>query len=245
MGSTLPVQGLVPTAAEVAARCYLSKEARQLLRADLTPRAFFDLLVEQGRHADALRFLAQALPKRLAVWWGCLCNWHTARPEPPESVAAALHVAVRWALEPTEANRLAAGEVGQKEDCETSAGCLAMAAFWSSGSLTPSHLPAVPVPPDLTGRLVSGAVLLAAVERDAMQFREHYRQFLALGLDVLQGKNLWPPGPGAPWFDLLTEDGSGEGLADGAAVPAREVANGSPDGHACAAAQEKVMGSVN
>jgi hypothetical protein len=179
-------------AAAVAADCGLRKEARRLLRDDLTCRDYLAVLTERGLHADAIAFLARALPKRRAVWWGCLCAWHMVRPEPSPVEEEGLEAAVRWALDPSEENRRAAEMPGPQEELDTPAACLARAAFWSGGSLAPAGLPEVPPPAGLTGRLVAGAILLAGVRRDFRHYRDHYRQFLALGLEVARGENLWP-----------------------------------------------------
>src|SRR4051794_30575690 len=95
-------RGAARSAEVVAAQCDLTGEARALLEPGMTPRAFVERLLEHELYGDAIPFLAQALPKRLAVWWGCECAWSTARPDPPESVAAGLGTAVRWALDPSE-----------------------------------------------------------------------------------------------------------------------------------------------
>jgi hypothetical protein len=189
--------GMARTAKAVAARCELTKEARALLGTGVMPWAFIERLLERELYGDAICFLAQALPKRLAVWWGCECVWHLARPDPPEDVTAALQAAIQWVLDPTEANRRAA----PADDRKTPAGCLALAAFWSGGSMTPPTLPLVSPPPDLTGRVVGGAILLAAVQRDAPRFREHYREFLALGLELARAQPFWTAGTSLPETD--------------------------------------------
>jgi hypothetical protein len=65
------------TAAEICRTCPLSEAAAKLLREDMQPRPFLDLLIDKQHYADAARFLAHTLPKRAAVWWACLC----IRPE--------------------------------------------------------------------------------------------------------------------------------------------------------------------
>src|SRR2546423_1326844 len=60
-------------AAEVAAAVSLSDNARALLPPALTARQFLDALAAAPLPDDAIRFLAAALPKREAVWWGVLC----------------------------------------------------------------------------------------------------------------------------------------------------------------------------
>src|SRR5438874_13023943 len=186
-------QTLAPprTADAIAAHVRLSPEAAQLLRSGLSPRAFFELLAERDLTSDALRFLAQAMPKRRAVWWGCLCAWHNRRPELEAAEAAALRAAVCWVLEPTEERRRAAEQPGREAKFSTPAGCLAMAAFWSGGSMTRPELPVVRPPAHLTGRLVGGTVLLAAARHEPLRYRFRCREFLALGRAAAAGVNLW------------------------------------------------------
>src|SRR5262249_61133554 len=99
-------------AVEIANQADLGDEARGLLRDDLTADAYVARLRERGLWADAIRFLAHRLPKREAVWWGCLCAWKVSRPNPPEKEAAGLQAAVRWVREPTEDNRRTAEAAG-------------------------------------------------------------------------------------------------------------------------------------
>src|SRR6266436_6656134 len=118
--------------------------------------------IERQCHLGA-QALARWLPKREAVWWGCLCAWDAARPNPPPKEDAALRAVLRWIHEPTEANRRplqtvsdAAGGTGSP------AGCLALAAFFSAGSLTLPGLPVVPPPVEATAAAVAGAIMLTA-----------------------------------------------------------------------------------
>ena len=71
-----------PTAASVAEPCRLGDAARALLKDGQPPRAYFQALVGQGLYRDAVQFAAHWLPKPAAVWWGCLCVWASARPNP-------------------------------------------------------------------------------------------------------------------------------------------------------------------
>jgi hypothetical protein len=162
-----------------------------LLCDELTPRAYFELLRERELYIDAIRFLARALPKRLGVWWGCLCAWHVAGPGSSPEVLAALRAAVRWVLDPSEENRRAAEGPGLVEDFATAASCLAMAAHWSGGSMLRPELPVVSPPEDVTAKLVTGAIQRAVVQRGFAEARDHYRQFLAMGAEIARGQNLW------------------------------------------------------
>jgi hypothetical protein len=179
---------------EIAPALNLSRSARALLAVSDSPRAFLDRLRAQELDTDAVLVLPHLLPKRLAVWWGCLCAWSVARaggdnaPAGGRAQLRALRAAVRWVREPSEANRQLAVDRGQKVGMNTPAGCLALAAGWSGGSLSLPHLPVVPPPPELTARLVGAAVLLCAVVREPMQYQGRCRQFLLIGEDVAAGR---------------------------------------------------------
>ena len=71
-------------AVDVAKTVPLSEPAAKLLTPQLTPRQFFDIIAANPALADdAIRFLAAALPKREAVWWGVLCvKDATPKPNP-------------------------------------------------------------------------------------------------------------------------------------------------------------------
>jgi hypothetical protein len=179
------------TAQEVCRLFPLGEAARPLLCEGQAPRQLFDLLLEKGHVLDAVRLLACALPRREAVWWACLCARQAYGAGPPPPAAQALAAAERWAADPREEHRRAAGAAAEAAGLGTPAGCAAMAAFWSGGSLAPPNAPAVPPGEQLTGHGVAGAVLLAAVLTEPEKAPAKHRQFLALGGDVAAGKDRW------------------------------------------------------
>jgi hypothetical protein len=172
----------------------LQPEGRALLRAAQSPWEYFELLLENRCYADARRVLAHALPKRRALWWGCLCAWDVYRPQPPAEVAGVLEAVVRYVLQPCEAHRRAAAARAQEVEPNSLAACLAMAAFCSAGSLAPPGVPCVAPRPFLTGRLVGVTVYLAAVLRDPTQYKAQLRRYLEIGREVASGANLWTEG---------------------------------------------------
>lgn len=181
----------VPTAQEVAQLVDLSPEGQALLRPEANADEFLALLRETGLHADALRFLAQALPKRHAVWWSCLAIRQVLGNAFLEEGPEALCLAEMWVVQPTEENRraaMASAERGEFQD----AGCwAAVAAFWSDGSMAPPEAPEVPPGPELTGKGVSGALMLAAAT-DPAQMEARQIAFLDEGLEVARGTRPWP-----------------------------------------------------
>ena len=139
------------TAREVVSRAALSDEALGLVSDDQAPQSFLDLLMEHGLHLDAIRFLAQAVVKRAAVWWALRCVTEVAGPELPAAKAKALEAARAWVIDPSEENRRACWAAAEAAEIGSPAGCTAMAAFFSGGSLSLPDLPAVPPGEDLTG----------------------------------------------------------------------------------------------
>jgi hypothetical protein len=179
------------TAAEVCKRFPLGDDAKKLLRDDHTPRQFLDILLAQKQNVDAVRLLAHALPKPEAVWWACLCARHVAGANPPPKVAAALQAAEKWIADPSEDNRRAANVAAEAVEMGTPAGCAAVAAFWSGGSLGPPNVPAVPPGEHLTAHGVASSVMLAAVQTEPAKAPEKYRKFFELGIEVGNGTSRW------------------------------------------------------
>jgi hypothetical protein len=183
------------TAAEVCQQSGAGDQARALLQDGMTPRQFLDALISQGSHADAVVFLAHALPKREAVWWACLCAEQILGSEPPPAAAAALKAARAWVIDPKDESRRPALPAAEAADLGTPAGCAALAAYFSGGSLAPPDLPAVPPGEHLTGKMVASSLALAAVIKQPEKSAEKYAAFLKIGLEMAEGRQSWPEPP--------------------------------------------------
>jgi len=191
MSSNGLVKITAKTAAEVCKHFALGDEAKKLLRDGLTPAQFLDTLIEKQQFPDAVRFLAHALPKQEAVWWACVCARSVGGSNPPPKIAAALQAAEKWVADPSEGNRRAAMPAAEAAEFKTPAGCAAVAAFWSGGSLAPPNVPAVPPGEYLTAHGVAGSVMLAAVQSEPEKAPEKNRKFLAQGIEVAKGTLRW------------------------------------------------------
>ncbi len=177
--------------AAIASAAEMSEDASALARPELRPREFVALLVEKELFEDAVRFLAHALPKREAVWWAWVCARRSAGEHAPPKIAAALQAAERWIAQPNEDNRRAAMAAGQSAEFGTAAGCAALAAFLSGGSMAPPNAPAVPPGEYLTAKAVAGAVIVAALGKEPEKAPEKFRSFVTQGLDVTTRIKLW------------------------------------------------------
>jgi hypothetical protein len=179
--------------AAISAAAELGEEALALVRPDLPPLNYVALLMEKKLYADAVRFLAHALPKREAVWWGWVCARRSAGEIPPAKIKAALDATEKWIAQPNEENRRAAMAAAQTAEFGTAAGCAGLAAFFSGGSLAPPEAPVVPPGEYLTAKAVSGAVIFAAVSADPEKAPEKFQSFVAQGVDVTNRIKLWEP----------------------------------------------------
>lgn len=179
------------TAAEVCRGRSLSEAARPLLADGLSPRVYLEALIGAGLLADAEVVMAHALPKREAVWWACRCVRRAVGPEPAAEVAEALRAAETWSAAPGEVNRRKAYPAAEAAGFGHPAGCVAVAAYFSGGSLSLPQLTEVPPAPHLTGDLVASALMLAAVLGDPAAAAEAHRAFLDLGWAVARGDDRW------------------------------------------------------
>ncbi len=169
----------------------LGESAQTLLRGEPGPRSYLARLLEAELFAEAVRFLAFALPKREGVWWAWVCARKAAGGEPNPPVKAALEATERWIVQPSEEHRRQAMREAQAADFGTAAGCAALAAFLTSGSIAPPDAPVTPPGEFMTAQAVAGAVTLAAVTVDPEHAPDHFREYLQLGLEVAERTKLW------------------------------------------------------
>ncbi len=166
-------------------------DIRALLTGQPTALEFFNSLVAQKKHQPAVTFLAFALPKKEAVLWAALCaklaGGPNGAPLPPKQ-AAALQAAQRWVQNPTDENRRAAYPAAEAATFGTPAGCAALAAFLSGGSLAPPDLTAIPPPEYACGQTAGHAVIVAGVISSPEKALEKYARFLAEGFAIAGGR---------------------------------------------------------
>jgi hypothetical protein len=187
-GTSAPINSRTVAIATVAE---LGEEAMALLRPDLHPLDFVALLMEKALFPDAVRFVAHALPKREAVWWGWVCARRAAGENPQPKIKAALDATERWIAQPNEDNRRLAMAAAEKAELGTAAGCAGLAAFFSGGSLAPPDAPPVPPGEFLAAKAVAGAVIFAAVAKEPEKAPEKFRSFVAQGVEVTTRLKLW------------------------------------------------------
>jgi hypothetical protein len=186
--------GAPRSAAEICAVADLGDKAKALLRPEALPQAYVELLVRNEELADAVRFLAHALPKREAVWWAWFCARKASGPDAPPNIRASLSATEKWIVQPNDENRRNAMTAAEEATFGTPAGCAGLGAFFSSGSLGPPDTPPNPPGEFMTAKAVAGAVMLAAVATEPEKAPEKYQAFLAQALEVTRRIKLWDQG---------------------------------------------------
>ena len=177
--------------ADVAAVAELGEEAIGLLRPDIVPQDYVALLMSKKLYADAVRFVAHALPKREAVWWGWISAKKAAGADPPPKIKASLEATEKWIAQPDDEGGRAAMAAAKEAQTTTAAGCAGMAAFFSGSSLGPAHVPPIPPGEYLTAKAVSGAVIYAAVGKDPVNAPDRFQSFVTQGVEVAVKIKLW------------------------------------------------------
>jgi hypothetical protein len=177
----------VPTAPEACRDIELTPPAKALLTPQIGVADFLAALIAAELWRDAVQFMARALPKREAVWWGCLAARSVTGDDTPPPAVAALEAAEAWVYQPSEEKRRAAMEKAQATKFDHPGIWAAVGAFWSGGSMAPPNLPPVPPADHLTSVAIHGAVSLAAVAKEPEKAPEKYRRFLAQAIDIAKG----------------------------------------------------------
>jgi hypothetical protein len=162
--------------------------------ADESPIAFLKRLSAQGKFEDAVAFCAHMLSRREAVWWGCGSVrdfWDVGQGQ-----IAGLVAAESWVHEPTDSNRLAALQLGNRSDNSDPLTWLALGAGWSGGMLSAVSNPPVPVPHYLTARAVRIAILLSARYIKAAERPGRMRASIAEGIKLAEPGDVGSSGRG-------------------------------------------------
>lgn len=180
------------TALEIAESANLTSGGLALITAEMPPSAALGALEERGLYEDAVRFLAHQLPVRGGIQWAVECARELEAPERKARPNPPLEAAGRWLLAPTDATRLEARQAADRSPEKSAATLIAMAVFFSGGSVTPPGEVEVQPPPNTPQKMVAGAVRVTVVSYDPAHSGERYRRALALGRQADSGLRAAP-----------------------------------------------------
>jgi hypothetical protein len=177
-----------PTAVEIAEQLELAGEPAAIAKTVATGSELVAALAAAEMFAKAVRVQAHLLPKRLAVWWGVCAVRDLALADFPETEIAAVDAAAQWAIDPAESRRRDAEAAAGATKYSGPGSWLAMAAFWSGGSLSAPHLPEVPPDDKLTGQGVTNSLMIAATYQAPLEAKNRYRAMLATAKKIASGE---------------------------------------------------------
>ncbi|MEM9060510.1 MAG: hypothetical protein AAGD13_08590 [Pseudomonadota bacterium] len=195
------------TAAQVSGAFPAIVEDLGDLPEDVSPLDYIQRLVDEEDFITALFFTALALPKRDAVWWGCLALRGMGSSDP--LTAEGLRLAEAWCRHPEEEERRAAGEFAQDNYFEGAGPWIAFAAFTTSGSMAPAGLQAVPPSAEVSGKAVAMSIMLATENEDVFVTIDNQKCAIASATDFAGNGD----GTG-PWKDRLQKMADAQGGSD-------------------------------
>ena len=158
-------------------------------KANVPPYEFMKLLIQEKNWTSALRFASHLLPLKDAVLWGAICTRESVGNGLSDADHAALDAAELWVKTGKDTDRRIAHEAAEATHFETAAGWVALAAFWSEGSMAPIGLPDVFPDERLTGQAITGALLMAAVQTNPLRAEANYDRFLKIADDMIGGRS--------------------------------------------------------
>jgi hypothetical protein len=170
--------------ADLCARLSLEDTALALIQPGHKPLDYLKQLLAHELFTDAVRFWSLALPVQSGVLWASSCVRDALADQAAPQDLAALDAADQWALEPNEKNRRAAEAAAEATKFEGAAGWVALAAFWSGGSMAPAGLPEVPPAEGLAAKGIAGALMMAATSGPPQEVISRYRKFLEQGIQI-------------------------------------------------------------
>lgn len=180
------------TAGEICARYTPEPETLALLAGADSPRSFLESLVSADQPAEARRFLAHALPRREAIFWAAEAVASVQAGRIPAPQLAALEAVRQWLAEPGDQHRRACWTASETSGLDTAAGLVALAVYFSEGSLSPEGLPPVAPAPHLAADTAANAMTLATLAPQPEQAPEREKAILAIGLEIAAGSRPLP-----------------------------------------------------
>ncbi len=126
-----------------------------------TVEGYYRMLVEAKRYFDAIDYMSQALPRYHAVVWAARTLNDLAGDGPrPQALKSAL----LWVQDPSESRRRAAYDAAEAADDCSAEEMLALAVFFSGGSIAPDGQPPLAPPRQVAGTFSAAAIKIGVTE---------------------------------------------------------------------------------
>lgn len=173
----------------------LSEEAQALLRPDLSPSKYIDVLTENKLYKDAIKFLAHGLPIQLTIKWGCACVDELSSPGNKKSGEKCLDAAKTWVASPSDDNRRKAKAASDEVKEPAAEYLIALAVFYSGGSITPLGAQETPPPPFFGNRMAANSIQIAVLSDDPPKKEQRFKRALDIGRDLVRAETAKPATP--------------------------------------------------
>ena len=176
---------LIATSTDVVQIAPVEDDTKKLAKPDWSTPQFVEALAGQEKFMDAIRVLAFSLGKLTVIEWAHRCVTIAGGDGLSKIDANALDLVQRWLGGRSEGLRREIYAASQAAEHSTPASWVAMAVFWSEGSMGPPP-PSPPLAPGPTqcAHAATGAILLAAVAKQPEKAPDKYREFLRVGLEM-------------------------------------------------------------
>jgi hypothetical protein len=169
------------TVKELSETADLSAAARALVKEDSTPSAYLESLEQQQLFQDAIKFQTYKLSTDSGIKWAIACIKELRSPESKQQKDEPLDAADQWVKFPGDPTRWAAKKASDKTEKNGPSNLVAMAVFFSGGSMAPPGAPETPPPQYAAQKFISGSVLVTVVSHEPKKANERYQQALKMG----------------------------------------------------------------
>jgi hypothetical protein len=169
------------TAIEILRRYRLRQSIPMTPEPDELPEPFVQRLLGLRDGRAALEFLSFGMHRRPAVAW--LLEVIRLLPESDDD-ADTVRLSGQWIIHPDESRRRALMEAGRLVDPGRAAHWLAMAAFYSDGSIAPASAPYVAADLRVCGQAVLAGITLVSLEGPGTELDARRRELVRIGLEI-------------------------------------------------------------
>ena len=166
-------------ASDITSKFKLSDDAKNVFKNSYSVTEFIVILREHKLLVDAIKMYAHSLPIRYTVYWAYLCLLTELEPENDANRLSVLEKIYSWVKDPNENKRETFKAIYDDLGLQNPIGCLAIAIFWSGGSISGPDNPAVPAPPNAASEAAANAIISRCIP-----FGDEMSVKLILALDV-------------------------------------------------------------
>ena len=167
----------------------LEAEATALLADDPSTVAFLRRCVADDLWIDAVRVMAQTLPRREAAWWACLNARASLDDDAPEQSTRILEAAEAWVFKPSDELGRKAFDLAEAAGFDTAESYAALAVFWACDNMAPPETEAVIEPDETLSGVAAAAAIILAVSKlkSPQEATAWYERAMMQALDIARG----------------------------------------------------------